>query len=106
MEVDKGSDQKSDILPHWMVAHAPSKNKLTEDIKYNHDMAQIILYHQIPIFICFSASDNLSLHLQVSKLAMVKHQKEEGAVDIDHTNLLKFHTGILLTFVHFIQASY
>ena len=35
MEVDKGSDQKSDILPHWMAAHACLKNEFTEDEKYH-----------------------------------------------------------------------
>ena len=35
MEVDEGSNQKSDILPHWMAAHARLKNELTEDKKYH-----------------------------------------------------------------------
>ena len=30
MEVDKGSDQKSDIYPHWMAGHAHLKNEFTE----------------------------------------------------------------------------
>ena len=33
MEVDEGSDQKSDIQPHWMAVHARLKNEFTEDEK-------------------------------------------------------------------------
>ena len=32
-EVDEGSDQKSDILPHQMAAHARLNNEFTEDEK-------------------------------------------------------------------------
>ena len=31
MDEDEGSDQKSDIQPHWMAAHVRLKNKFTED---------------------------------------------------------------------------
>ena len=31
MEVDKGSNQKSDIKPHWMAAHGRLKNEVMED---------------------------------------------------------------------------
>ena len=41
MEVDEGSDQKSDILPHWMAAHVRLKKEFTEDEKSSHDMAHI-----------------------------------------------------------------
>ena len=44
MEVDKGSDQKSDIWPNWMVAHARLKNKFTEDEKY-HNLMTLLKYH-------------------------------------------------------------
>ena len=37
MEVNKESDQKSDIQPHWMAAHARLKNEFSEDEKY-HDL--------------------------------------------------------------------
>ena len=37
MEVDEGSDQKSDILPHWMAVHACLKKEITED-KKNHNL--------------------------------------------------------------------
>ena len=33
------SDQKSDILPHWMAAHACLKNEFTEDEKYHNLMS-------------------------------------------------------------------
>ena len=33
MEVDEGSDQKTDIWPHWMAAHARLMNEFTEDEK-------------------------------------------------------------------------
>ena len=36
MEVDKESDKKSDILPHWMVAHALLKKEITEAEKYHN----------------------------------------------------------------------
>ena len=35
MEVDEGSEQKSDILPHWMAVHARFKNEFMEDEKYH-----------------------------------------------------------------------
>ena len=34
MEVDEGSDQESDIKPHWMAVHARLQNESTEDEKY------------------------------------------------------------------------
>ena len=41
MEVDKWSDQKSDIQPHGMAAHTCLKNEFTEDEKCHNLMAQI-----------------------------------------------------------------
>ena len=38
MEVDEGSDQKSDNQPHWKAAHAHLKNEFTEDEKYHNLM--------------------------------------------------------------------
>ena len=45
MEVDEGSDQNSDIQPHWMAAHVFLKNEFTEYEKYHnpHEMAQLIM---------------------------------------------------------------
>ena len=40
---DEGSDQKSDILPHWMAAHARLKNEFTEDEKY-HNLMRWLIY--------------------------------------------------------------
>ena len=37
-EVDKGSDQKSDIWPHWMAVHTHLKNEFTEEEKYHNLM--------------------------------------------------------------------
>ena len=34
MEVDEGSDQKSDMYPHWMCMHM--KNEFTEDEKFRN----------------------------------------------------------------------
>ena len=39
MEVDEMFDQKSDILPHWMAAHARLKNEFTEDEKCHNLMS-------------------------------------------------------------------
>ena len=36
MEVDEGSDQKSDIYPHSMAAHTQSENEFLEDEKYHN----------------------------------------------------------------------
>ena len=47
MEVDEGSDQKSDILSHWMAAHACLKNDFMEDEKY-HNLMRWLYYHRIP----------------------------------------------------------
>ena len=30
MEVEEGSDEKSDIQPHWMAVHVLLKNEFTE----------------------------------------------------------------------------
>ena len=38
MEVDEVSDQKSDIYPHWMAAHARLKKEFTEDKQYHNLM--------------------------------------------------------------------
>ena len=35
MEVDEESNQKSDIWPDWMAAHARLKNEFSEDEKYH-----------------------------------------------------------------------
>ena len=43
MEVDERSDQKSDIWPHWMAAHARLKNEFTEDEKRHNLMRWLIL---------------------------------------------------------------
>ena len=43
MEVDEGSDQKSDIYPNWMTAQARLTNEFTKDEKY--DMAHILFVH-------------------------------------------------------------
>ena len=36
MEADEGSDQKSNILLHWMAAHACLKDEFKEDEKYHN----------------------------------------------------------------------
>ena len=38
MVVDEGSDQKSDMKPRWMAAHARLKNEFTEDEMYHNLM--------------------------------------------------------------------
>ena len=38
MEIDEESDQKSDVYPYWMAAHACLKNGLTEDEKCHNLM--------------------------------------------------------------------
>ena len=43
MEVDEGSDQKSDIWPHWKAAHARLKNECTEDEK-GHSLKRRLSY--------------------------------------------------------------
>ena len=43
MEVNKGSDQKSDIYPSWIAAHARLKNEFTEDEKYHYLMSWFII---------------------------------------------------------------
>ena len=42
MKVDERSDQKSDIKPHWMAAHACLKNAFMEDEKYHNLMTWLI----------------------------------------------------------------
>ena len=42
MEVDKGPNQKSDIHPNWMAAHARLKNEFLEDEKCHNPMNWLI----------------------------------------------------------------
>ena len=42
MKIDEGSDQTSDIWPHWMASHARLKNEFTEDNKYHNLMTWLI----------------------------------------------------------------
>ena len=42
MEVDEGSEQKSDIYPHWMAAHVGLKNEFTEDKKSHNLMTWLL----------------------------------------------------------------
>ena len=42
MEVDEGSDKKSDIYAHWMAAHARLNNEFTEDKKCHNLMTWLI----------------------------------------------------------------
>ena len=44
MEVNEGSDQKSDISPHWMAQHASLKNEFTEHEKYQDLMTWLSYY--------------------------------------------------------------
>ena len=46
MKVDKGSDQKADIQPHWMAVHAYLKNEFTEDKKCQNLMSWLIYHFQ------------------------------------------------------------
>ena len=41
MEVDEGSDIKSDMWPHWMTAHAHLKNEFTEDEKCHNPICSL-----------------------------------------------------------------
>ena len=43
MEVVEGSDQISDVYPHWMAVHALLKNEYTEDEKYHNLMSWLKL---------------------------------------------------------------
>ena len=49
MEVDEGSDQKSDIKPHWMAAHARLKTEFTEDEKCHNLMSWLICWEETTI---------------------------------------------------------
>ena len=55
MEVDGGSDQKSDIYPYLMAMHARLKNELTEDEKNRNLMSWCY---------CFPIADDIDLHKQ------------------------------------------
>ena len=46
MKVDEGSNQKSDIQPHWMAAHAHLKNECMGDKKC-HNLMSWLKCHQI-----------------------------------------------------------
>ena len=53
MEVDDGSDQKSDIYPHWMAAHAWLKNDET-----CHNLMSWFIYSCIDVAACLTVSVN------------------------------------------------
>ena len=42
MIVDEGSEEKSDIKPHWMAVHAHLKNEITVDEKCHNLMTWLI----------------------------------------------------------------
>ena len=44
MGVDEGSDQKSDIKPHWVAGHVRLKKEFTEDEKYHNLMRWLNFY--------------------------------------------------------------
>ena len=45
MEVDEGSDQKSDILTHWMAAYSHLKIEFMEDEKYHNLMIWLFYFY-------------------------------------------------------------
>ena len=49
MEVVEGSDQKSDIWPHWMAAHARLKNEFMEDEKCHNLMRWLNYIISMPL---------------------------------------------------------
>ena len=51
MEVDEGAYEKSDILHHWIAAHAHLKNEFTEDEKYHNPMTWLIAC-SLKLFMC------------------------------------------------------
>ena len=62
MEVDKGSDQKWDVWPLWMAAHARLKNEFTEDEKYHNLMMAHLFNYKLPFF----QTENLSTFFLIS----------------------------------------
>ena len=42
MEIDEGSNQNSDVQPHWMAVHACLKNEFMEDKKCHKLMSWLI----------------------------------------------------------------
>ena len=44
MKEDEGSDETSDIYPHWIAAFSRLKNGFTEDEKYDNLMRWIISF--------------------------------------------------------------
>ena len=64
MEVDEGSDQKSDIWPHWVDTHARLKNEFTEDKKCHNLMRWLnFTCNKLCFFFCFFL---ISLYLKQS----------------------------------------
>ena len=64
MEVDKGSNQKSDILPHWMAAHARLKNEFKEDEKCHYLISWLnYCYKVLVIRVLTPTSTNYHSHI-------------------------------------------
>ena len=76
MEVNEGSDQKSDILSHWIAAHVSLKNEFTEDEKCHNLMAW--LKSPFTYLHRYQLADNIDAQLK----RMVQDLKEI----IDHLN--------------------
>ena len=49
MVVDNGSDQKSDLQPHWMAEHARLKNEKDEK---NHNLMRWLILSELPSLTC------------------------------------------------------
>ena len=49
MEVDEGSNQRSDIQPHWMAAHLHLKNEFMEDKKYHNYMSWLFQMRSVKL---------------------------------------------------------
>ena len=65
VEVNEGSDQKSDIKSHWIAAHARLKNEFTEDERCRNLMSRLIWFMGTcllcGVVVVFYAKDALSI---------------------------------------------
>ena len=97
MEVDEGSDQKSDIQPRWMAVHACLKNDFMEEEKYHNLMRWLICQwlQYLTVIYCWKLKplSNTTFHWQTSQftctlLAVLafgaKSQLEKGHMNMNN----------------------
>ena len=68
MEVDEGSNKKSDIYPHWMAAHARLKNELTENERCHNLMSWLKCFQYLAACAKFIRSTHFFVNFTIEMI--------------------------------------